>query len=99
MQPGKFVPNAHAVPGYQIHFSNLSHNATWEIYMCVCVCRCPSAFRDQVGFCLHGAQFAANHRQAQGHKAEALSFARGHCTIGKEIVGIVLDRIVKLGLR
>jgi len=34
-----------------------------------------------------------------GKEDAANNFARGHCTIGKEIVGIVLDRIVKLGLR
>jgi len=26
------MPNAQAVPGYQIHFSNFSHNATWKIH-------------------------------------------------------------------
>ena len=31
-KPHRAMPNAQAVPGYQIHFSNFSHNATWKIH-------------------------------------------------------------------
>ena len=34
-----------------------------------------------------------------GKEDAANSFARGHCTIGKEIVGLVIDRLRKLADR